>query len=181
MRIGIAGKAGSGKTLIAVLIAAELADRAASVTVDSLAAPIKKIAAEHFGWDGKKDERGRRLLQVLGTEAGRQYCEALWISKLYQRALRMNCDFLIVTDVRFENEAAWCRESGGVVHVRGRASDMGEASAHASEAWIEHCDGDFDVRNDEDVTVRDLAEQVGKFAELIRSNAWPRPPEDSDA
>ena len=57
----------------------------------SLAAPIKELAEEYFSWDGKKDKKGRRLLQVLGTEAGREYNENLWVDIAIQRFEKSTC------------------------------------------------------------------------------------------
>ena len=45
------------------------------------AQPVKQIAKDHFEWDGKKDEKGRKLLQTLGSECGRAYKCDLWVNK----------------------------------------------------------------------------------------------------
>jgi phosphomevalonate kinase len=65
----------------------------------------------------KKDEHTRRLLQLRGTEEGRdKYGDDIWIRTIetwiqlyYQRGI----DYFIITDVRFPNEAAWVRSVEG--------------------------------------------------------------------
>ena len=50
----------------------------------ALADPIKEIARTGFGWDGRKDARGRRLLQEIGT-VGRHYDPDLWLDRFAAR------------------------------------------------------------------------------------------------
>jgi len=78
-----------------------------SVIVASFADAVKKIAMEAFGWDGIKDKKGRRLLQVIGTEAGRAYNENIWAEKAYLNYLKNvkeKPNYLIFDDWRFPNE-----------------------------------------------------------------------------
>ncbi len=80
--IWLTGIPASGKTTLAEMLLEEFnkdVDTLASIV--PMAKEIKRIAREDFGWDGKKDENGRRLLQVLGTEAGRMYDENIWVHK----------------------------------------------------------------------------------------------------
>ena len=69
---GIHGPAGSGKTTMAKgLIGALLNHDDATHTILPFAKPVKDVA-RNMGWNGEKDEKGRRLLQLLGTECGRE-------------------------------------------------------------------------------------------------------------
>jgi hypothetical protein len=74
--IGLSGAAGAGKDTAADAILAQ-----GPFYVDHFAADLKRIARDYFGWDGKKDERGRKLLQLLGTEVGRAWYEGIWVEK----------------------------------------------------------------------------------------------------
>lgn len=68
---------------------------------------VKRIATDDFGWDGKKDNKGRRLLQVLGTEAGREYNKNIWVDrglKILKDMESKGVDLVVCTDVRFKNE-----------------------------------------------------------------------------
>lgn len=64
---------------------------------------LKIIAAEHFGWDGKKDERGRRLLINIGR-TGREYNINLWVDKVIDKIKAELPALAVVSDWRFKNE-----------------------------------------------------------------------------
>ena len=82
----------------------------------------------------------RHFLQVLGTEGCRKlFREDFWINRV--KIEIKGHDNVVITDVRFENEAAFVREMGGEVwHVtRDTAFNSGldqEAKAHASEVGV---------------------------------------------
>jgi hypothetical protein len=106
--IGLMGLAGSGKDTAAEALYSlgyvryAFADRV-------------KILAWGFGWDGNKDERGRALLQNIGM-AGRQYDPAAWI-KYVELMIEHETDpgLIVFTDVRFQNEADYVRNKGGII------------------------------------------------------------------
>lgn len=64
---------------------------------------LKIIAAEYFGWDGKKDERGRRLLINIGR-TGREYNINLWVDKVIDGIKAELPALAVVSDWRFKNE-----------------------------------------------------------------------------
>lgn len=76
----------------------------------SFASKVKEIAKEQFGWDGKKDEKGRRLLQRIGTEVGRAYNKDIWVD-YFSEFMNERTNFeklptlFIIDDWRFKNEA----------------------------------------------------------------------------
>ena len=63
--ITISGYAQAGKDLSAQLIKEKMALRGKKVLILHYGDYLKFIAKEYFGWDGKKDEKGRTLLQCL--------------------------------------------------------------------------------------------------------------------
>lgn len=90
---------------------------------------------DKYGWDGYKEteygEEIRRLLQRLGTEAGRKVLwDTIWIdaalANLPQDAK------VVVSDARFFNEFDAVRERGGEIWRIERAG-VGPANSHASE------------------------------------------------
>lgn len=111
----LTGKVGVGKSEVAKLFFDELYYRYPAII--SLAAPIKELAKEYFGWDGKKDTKGRRLLQVLGTEAGREYNEDIWANIAIQRFKDSTCGIMIVDDIRFLNEIECIEKSLDHIYV----------------------------------------------------------------
>ncbi len=97
------------------------------------------------------DASPRKLLQTLGTDWGRDMIHKdIWLN-LGQRFID-NCESaripgVVITDVRFENEAAMIRMNGGVIcHVRREAAP--EVRAHVSEAGILHHPTDWAMHND---------------------------------
>lgn len=108
--VGITGKAGTGKDTFAKCLWMEFGKYPKThAAFFALANPIKKIAKEIFGWDGAKDKKGRKLLQILGTEAGRDYDPGIWLDKLdisFKEYVQDAPETLenvvaLVTDVRF--------------------------------------------------------------------------------
>ena len=103
IRIALTGPMGSGKTTIATELKRRYGDQAA---IMPMAGPLKEFARK-MGWDGRKDKRGRRLLQLLGTECGRKcISEDLWVEKWHEEANKWDGSIVICDDCRFNNEAA---------------------------------------------------------------------------
>lgn len=139
MIIALTGLAGSGKSTVAKMIGGvEL----------GFAEPMKRFCAEVFGFDeaqlyGPSEERERPsprftrpngepltpryALQTLGTEWGRNCDPDVWAKAGVARALRYlpSPVPVVITDLRFVNEARLVREAGGQVwrvHRRGLTS-----------------------------------------------------------
>lgn len=145
--VGISGKMGSGKSALAGALVSRGATRV------SFADPVRRIAAE-LGWDGAKDERGRRLLQSLGVMA-REYDPDVWVRMWEARAdeIIRGGGRVVADDVRFPNEAEVIRSRGGIV-VRveprsDRARDS-DADAHISETAMDGYAPDVVWHNDFD-------------------------------
>jgi len=129
----ISGLAGTGKTTVSNILCKELEPlNEFSSTKYSFAQPIKYIAKAFFGWDDRKDAKGRRLLQQLGF-IGREYKESIWVTHMFNRLDKMQMlpyNFVIVDDWRFVNEAAEIAKNPlmTVVTIRliGRSSSIDE-------------------------------------------------------
>lgn len=147
--VGLHGKARCGKDTAANF----LCERFGFIK-GSFAAPIRAFIAVLIGAEGPgeleaiKDQphpilggkTPRHAMQTLGTEWGRQLiCPDLWLNVL-ERETRQLLDEgkdVVITDVRFDNEAALIHRLGGVVVniVRPDQKEI-EGSAHASEAGV---------------------------------------------
>jgi len=183
--IGLCGKAGAGKTTAGNWF---VRNHKQSFLM-SFARPIKRMAYRLLEdaaskSDGDivrylneaKDEpipflmgiTGRRLLQTLGTEWGRQAVHPdLWVAVAASKVeARLNAPIgqdptihlsSVFDDVRFENEADFIRTAGGML-LRIERADTGkpdETYEHASEEGVEP---DMILRNDG--TVDDLEAQL---------------------
>lgn len=143
--IGLIGLAGSGKDTAAGALyelgyyRVAFADRV-------------KMLARSLGWDGKKDERGRALLQDLGM-AARRYNPDTWVE--FVQFLEEDCK-LVYTDVRFQNEADYIRSKGGIIVRIVRPGIISEN--HESE--LKQCEIPADIEIANDGSIEDLHNKI---------------------
>lgn len=153
--IGIAGKSNSGKNTAAGLLAAVLMDLGWRVRMDGFGLYIREEARK-LGWNGRKDEAGRAMLQQVGEDAAR-WCRSLrcMINLDHTRS-----HFLIIPDVRYDCQARLCRERGVLWFVVGRGGLDGEAGKHISEHAIGMRADGSDVLLPNEGSLEDLRDMV---------------------
>lgn len=119
------------------------------------------------GWtSAKKDPEVRRLLQRLGTEAGRNIHGAdCWI-KIAHRKVEAAPGNVVITDVRFANEADAIRSWGGKV-IRIERRGVGPCNIHSSEELAL----DVDAVIENDGTIEDLHNKVRELAQDMEAVA----------
>ena len=139
--IALAGRARSGKNTVANFIQAQYGGYQYA-----FAGPIRAMLKAGFNidldadhWTTRKEDpipgigkSPRQMMQTLGTEWGRECINPdLWVLLAQLRFMNQGTG-MILTDMRFENEASWVRRMGGqVVHiVRDSAPGVAE---HKSE------------------------------------------------
>jgi hypothetical protein len=160
MIIGFAGKKQAGKSTAAGFLVAAGFKRV------SFAEPMK-VVAEHllmcagmsshnvrFFERHKEDPMPivgvtmRHFLQTLGTDWGRKLIHPdLWVMAAAGRIESMLSEGqdLVFEDVRFENEAAFIRDRGGlIVHIERKT---GAVDPHESESGIGVAFGDATIHN----------------------------------
>lgn len=103
-------------------------------------------AIDTYGWDGYKASvfgtEIRRLLQRLGTEAGRDTLwDSIWVDAAFA-GVPENAK-VVVTDCRFPNEAEAITSRGGQMW-RVTRKDVGPANSHPSETSLD--DWKFDKK-----------------------------------
>ena len=103
----LTGKAGVGKDTYAKKISGEHSNVYAF-------ADFLKVVATSLGWDGEKDDKGRRLLQHLGDVA-REYDLDVFVNYI---VMLIADDFMyadikhaIITDCRYDNEVTKIRSA----------------------------------------------------------------------
>ena len=102
---------------------------------------------------------GREFLQFYGTEAHREVFDPeFWVKSLLDDP--PECGLLIITDVRFPNEAEAIREMGGEIWEIYRPETTTPAS-HASEEPLSAELLDFQITNDG--SLDELKEQVSEL------------------
>ncbi len=183
--IGLTGRARSGKTT-----AAKHLIHMHGMIHYAFAMPLKGMLANGFNltdahlegrlkeqplpWLGKSP---RELLQTLGTEWDRGLVHGdLWLLLAEQNlhnlaSLLPEAPGAVISDVRFENEAEFIRQRGGVViHIQ-RPNAPGVA-AHSSEAGIAIHDNDLVIHNDGELA--DLFNHIEQALDMVRARATRR-------
>ncbi len=115
-----------------------------------------------MGWDGKKDEKGRKLLQILGTECGRECLgEDIWIKHWKKKIDATLSNYIIADDIRYPNEAQYIKAKyGHIILVTGRLDDTVDA-LHRSE--LDQMKIEPDTVIDNIGTLEELKYQAGEF------------------
>lgn len=122
--VGLCGYAGSGKDTAAEGLTGTGWRRVA------FADPLKELA-RMLGWNGAKDTYGRRFLQVLGEQVRLIIGEDSWV-RAAEKFVDAKPDDVVITDVRYPNEAEWIRRRGGFL-VEIQRPGVGPANDHPSE------------------------------------------------
>jgi GTPase SAR1 family protein len=184
----VGGKAGVGKTTAANYLLDKMTELYPGLLMEhtAFAKPIKEIAYSVFHWDGNKDGKGRRLLQVIGTEAGREYNENIWVEYLENNVLNgiFMPYFVFVDDWRFLNEKEYFEKNLAfevtTIRIESEREKLPEnTSTHASEnslptGNIEHLERvtqdsmyDFVVYNNE--TIKDFYKKLDSVVGCLRT------------
>lgn len=170
--IGITGVMNAGKDTVANLI---IALRPRELNRYSFATPLKAGVKAMFGWTDEDIENRqkkeaidprwgfspRTAMQKLGTEYGRDCLRPdIWVHAAQNRHL-LSLEAgkgTIITDVRFENEAAWIRSQPDsvLIHVINPDHDYRATPVHASEVPVIFVLGDTLIVNDKKAGVEAL-------------------------
>jgi len=152
--VGISGLKGSGKTTIANSLHKGFGSISSIIP---FAKPVKDLALS-MGWDGIKNENGRKILQLLGTDIGRNLISPnIWINKWLNAVAESHSRVIIVDDLRFDNEVDVIVNNGGIIVkvVGSRFESKHGIKFHESEAGIKH-HGHFVIDNGYNVLDVDL-------------------------
>jgi hypothetical protein len=164
MLIGVTGHAQHGKDTVAAYLVANH-----GFTRLAFADPLKELAlrtdpyvpgigglcnlVKQMGWEeAKKWPVVRRFLQDLGTEARNIIGEDVWVNALERVWTHSGANNVVISDVRFPNEAAFIhRHSGELWRVMRVGFDNGLGYSHPSEKYISTLPADKVLINDTDI------------------------------
>ncbi len=172
--IMISGKAQHGKDTTAGFLKEALEADGYSVLIAHYGDLVKYVCKTFFDWDGNKDERGRTLLQYVGTDVIRKQDENYWVRFIGQMLTFFNgeWDYALIPDCRFPNEVDYLREMGlDATHIRvvrtGFVSPLtAEQQAHPSETALDNTRPDYYIHNDG--SQEDLREKVIQW--IVKTN-----------
>ena len=88
----------------------------------------------------------RRLLKVVGIEFRKQLGDDIWVNFLFE-SIESFENKIVISDVRFLNEAAAIKAHGGIV-VRVHKPGIGPHSDHISETELDQIETDVIIHND---------------------------------
>ena len=123
--------------------------------------PLRELVDDK-GWDeAKANAEVRRLLQVLGTDACRHIIsDNVWVDTALGHL--HPGENIVVTDVRFANEAQAIQSKGGYV-IKIERPGVGPANNHISESALDNADFDKVIINDG--TINQLHNKLLEFVE----------------
>lgn len=155
--IGVNGYAGAGKDTVCNMIREQLIHNDIPTEKLAFANPLKRATAEAFGIpledfhdEDKKDVRNsfwglspREMLQKVGTDCFRDIVRYdFWIKRMEQAVHNSDAEVILISDVRFQNEAEFVWRMNGVILIvsrEGKTANVGIAN-HKSNNIVE-CEG----------------------------------------
>lgn len=153
--ICISGKARHGKDTTANILHKQLTDTGYSVLIAHYGDLVKYVCKTFFDWNGKKDNKGRTLLQYVGTDKVRKEYPCFWVDFVAKilSVFRNEWDYVLIPDCRFPNEIQVLECYGlNVISLKIERdnfdSDLtAEQLNHISEIALDNFNFDFVVKN----------------------------------
>lgn len=141
----ISAKAQHGKDTTAGFLKEVLEAQGKKVLIAHFGDAVKFVAEKYFGWNGKKDEAGRTLLQYVGTERVRAQSPDFWVNFVVSMLTFFNgeWDYVLIPDCRFPNEYEIFKDYGfeaTLIRVERPGFDNGltpDQKAHPSETALD--------------------------------------------
>lgn len=153
--IVISGSAGAGKDTLAGILRDQLEALDQRVLITHYADLLKFMCKNYFGWDGKKDQYGRGLIQYVGTDIVRKQNRNYWVDYIIGvlRLFDGEWDHVIIPDCRFPNEISRLKDAGfDTIHIKivrpGFDNGMTEEQKnHESETALDGVEPDYLIWN----------------------------------
>jgi len=167
----ISGKAQNGKDFVANELKRQLEELGNKVLIVHYADYLKMVCKDYLGWDGKKDEKGRQVLQYVGTDKARKNNPDIWVKVVNELILAIgeDYDYILIPDTRFSNEIDYMKRYGhDVISVRVTRLNFEstltkEQKQHLSETALDNYD--FDWYMNCESGINSVREAVLKFIE----------------
>ena len=162
----ISGPARNGKDTIGNYLENEYKKREYKVCKSQISKYLKQYVKDYFGWDGQKDDKGRTLLQYVGTDIVRKKNPDYWVDFVisFVKLFADEWGYVLIPDTRFPNEIdRWKDEGFNPIHVRvvrdGFDNGLSEEQKnHPSETALSDYSAHLLVHNNSDLdTLRDKA------------------------
>ncbi len=163
----ICGKAESGKKEFATWLEGELKKNEFSAFTFPITYFFKELLKKQYGWDGKKDKKGRDLLQKVGEEWNNK-SPGFWatLSCELLSSLVLDYDVFVITGVRRVEEInTFKKKFKSVVTVKVVKEDRethltDEQLNHESETALNNFKFDFVVKNESPLHLKEQARDL---------------------
>ena len=102
----ISAKAQHGKDTAASIIKEYLESKGKRVLITHYADLVKFVCTKFFNWDGQKDEKGRTLLQYVGTDVISSQQPSYWVDFVISilKFFDNEWDYVLIPDCRYPVE-----------------------------------------------------------------------------
>lgn len=179
----ISGKSGAGKDMIAHFMRQRLEQEGLRVLTIHYGDAVKWVLRDYFNWNGQKDEKGRTLLQHIGTDVVRTKYPNYWTNIVAElvSAFENEFDIALIPDARFPNEVEIVMNTipnSICVRIERKNADgtdwanpafTKEQLQHPSETSLDNYGFDYIIHNDEGLEMlRDSANTLLTDLGLIK-------------
>lgn len=170
--ICISGKARHGKDTAATRLEDELNRKGYKVLVAHYADLLKYICKTFFGWNGEKDEKGRQILQYVGTDIIRKQMPDYWVNFIISilTLFKNEWDYVLIPDCRFPNEIEKLKQSDITTYTlrierENFKSDLTEEQLnHISETALDNFEFDHVIKN---ISLNEFYNSIRQYADII--------------
>ena len=175
MIIMVSGRAGEGKTTFVEYCQDILVKEHQISSAKVPFAGMVKDTATFMGWNGEKDNKGRKLLQEIGN-TGRAYDINMWAKHAAEFIDRqpVKFEYVFIDDWRFPNEGRYLQEHfRPTITVRVRRPEKYHTLLHTplyndiSEISLPEADGYYNYIIKNDSTRQELEKVARKFVKEI--------------
>ena len=171
--ICISAKAQHGKDTVANFMKECLEAKGKRVLVTHYADLVKYVCKTFFDWDGQKDEKGRTLLQYVGTDIVREKESDYWVGFIADMLyfFEDRWDYVLIPDTRFPNEINYLKDTGfDVLYIRVIRENFEsplteEQQKHPSETALDEYEADVLLYNDS--TLENLKFSVERLTDVL--------------
>ena len=151
----ISAKAQHGKDTAAAIIKEQLEAAGNRVLITHYADLLKFVCTKFFDWDGQKDEKGRTLLQYVGTDVIGAQQPSYWVDFIVSilKFFKDEWDYVLIPDCRYPVEVDRMKDEfpTSVLRVERPNFESGltdKQKQHVSETSMDNYNFDVTIQND---------------------------------
>jgi hypothetical protein len=178
----IGGRAQNGKDSLADIMIKKLEGKSIKI---AMADYLKFMAAKYYGWNGEKDEKGRTILQWLGTDKIRDKLgwDTFHVERVCQdiKIIEDSYDYVFIPDARFKNEMYYTQAkfpyNTTTIHIERigfKTPLTEEQQKHKSENDLKGLTYDYEIKSENglDKLENQVDLVLGDFIKELNKQRW---------